>query len=29
MYLMFELFICPLLIEVCVSLFSYWLNNRN
>ncbi|HAZ6045784.1 TPA: type I toxin-antitoxin system Fst family toxin [Enterococcus faecium] len=20
---------CPLLIEVCVSLFSYWLNNRN
>ncbi|HAQ6524526.1 TPA: type I toxin-antitoxin system Fst family toxin [Enterococcus faecium] len=26
---MFELFICPLLIEVCVSLFSYWLNNRN
>ncbi|EML5634985.1 type I toxin-antitoxin system Fst family toxin [Enterococcus faecium] len=26
---MFELFICPLLVEVCVSLFSYWLNNRN
>ncbi|HFP8347698.1 TPA: type I toxin-antitoxin system Fst family toxin [Enterococcus faecium] len=26
---MFELFICPLLIEVCISLFSYWLNNRN
>ncbi|MGY5926752.1 type I toxin-antitoxin system Fst family toxin [Enterococcus faecium] len=26
---MFELFICPLFIEVCVSLFSYWLNNRN
>ncbi|MFI3349902.1 type I toxin-antitoxin system Fst family toxin [Klebsiella pneumoniae] len=26
---MFELFICPLLIAVCVSLFSYWLNNRN
>ncbi|WP_338374126.1 type I toxin-antitoxin system Fst family toxin [Enterococcus faecium] len=26
---MFELFIFPLLIEVCVSLFSYWLNNRN
>ncbi|MEJ4195655.1 type I toxin-antitoxin system Fst family toxin [Enterococcus faecium] len=26
---MFERFICPLLIEVCVSLFSYWLNNRN
>ncbi|HIF1615709.1 TPA: type I toxin-antitoxin system Fst family toxin [Enterococcus faecium] len=26
---MFGLFICPLLIEVCVSLFSYWLNNRN
>ncbi|EOC6319067.1 TPA: type I toxin-antitoxin system Fst family toxin [Enterococcus faecium] len=23
------MFICPLLIEVCVSLFSYWLNNRN
>ncbi|WP_331863273.1 type I toxin-antitoxin system Fst family toxin [Enterococcus faecium] len=19
----------PLLVEVCVSLFSYWLNNRN
>ncbi|HHK0762231.1 TPA: type I toxin-antitoxin system Fst family toxin [Enterococcus hirae] len=26
---MFELFICPLLVGVCVSLFSYWLNNRN
>ncbi|MEB5880262.1 MULTISPECIES: type I toxin-antitoxin system Fst family toxin [Enterococcus] len=26
---MFEQFICPLLVEVCVSLFSYWLNNRN
>ncbi|MFF6097914.1 type I toxin-antitoxin system Fst family toxin [Enterococcus faecium] len=26
---MFEWFICPLLVEVCVSLFSYWLNNRN
>ncbi|HAQ4728573.1 TPA: type I toxin-antitoxin system Fst family toxin [Enterococcus faecium] len=26
---MFELFICPLLEGVCVSLFSYWLNNRN
>ncbi|WP_369292884.1 type I toxin-antitoxin system Fst family toxin, partial [Enterococcus faecium] len=24
---MFERFICPLLVEVCVSLFSYWLNN--
>ncbi|MCZ2286447.1 type I toxin-antitoxin system Fst family toxin, partial [Enterococcus faecium] len=22
-------FICPLLVGVCVSLFSYWLNNRN
>ncbi|MDT6885949.1 type I toxin-antitoxin system Fst family toxin [Enterococcus faecium] len=20
---------CPLLVGVCVSLFSYWLNNRN
>ncbi|HDL0876055.1 TPA: type I toxin-antitoxin system Fst family toxin, partial [Enterococcus faecium] len=26
---MFEQFICPLLVGVCVSLFSYWLNNRN
>ncbi|EMF0421887.1 TPA: type I toxin-antitoxin system Fst family toxin [Enterococcus faecium] len=26
---MFELFICPLLVGVCISLFSYWLNNRN
>ncbi|MDB7385574.1 type I toxin-antitoxin system Fst family toxin [Enterococcus faecium] len=26
---MFELFICPLLVGVYVSLFSYWLNNRN
>ncbi|EMW5844502.1 type I toxin-antitoxin system Fst family toxin [Enterococcus faecium] len=26
---MFKLFICPLLVGVCVSLFSYWLNNRN
>ncbi|HAV0122816.1 TPA: type I toxin-antitoxin system Fst family toxin, partial [Enterococcus faecium] len=25
---MFEQFICPLLVGVCVSLFSYWLNNR-
>ncbi|MBG7887576.1 type I toxin-antitoxin system Fst family toxin [Enterococcus faecium] len=23
------MFICPLLVGVCVSLFSYWLNNRN
>ncbi|WP_447282759.1 type I toxin-antitoxin system Fst family toxin [Enterococcus faecium] len=28
-YLMFELFICPLLVGVCISVFSYWLNNRN
>ncbi|KAB2124172.1 type I toxin-antitoxin system Fst family toxin [Enterococcus faecium] len=26
---MFEQFICSLLVGVCVSLFSYWLNNRN
>ncbi|EGR2523870.1 TPA: type I toxin-antitoxin system Fst family toxin [Enterococcus faecium] len=26
---MFELFICPLLVGVCISVFSYWLNNRN
>ncbi|EQA5464666.1 type I toxin-antitoxin system Fst family toxin [Enterococcus faecium] len=26
---MFEQFICPLLVGVCVSLFSYCLNNRN
>ncbi|EGP5672296.1 type I toxin-antitoxin system Fst family toxin [Enterococcus faecium] len=26
---MFELFICSLLVGVCVSLFSYWLNNQN
>ncbi|MCC9082651.1 type I toxin-antitoxin system Fst family toxin [Enterococcus faecium] len=26
---MFELFIFPLLVGVCISLFSYWLNNLN
>ncbi|WP_438763475.1 type I toxin-antitoxin system Fst family toxin [Enterococcus sp. AZ194] len=26
---MIEWFICPLLVGVLVSLFDYWLNNRN
>ncbi|NKC69047.1 type I toxin-antitoxin system Fst family toxin [Vagococcus fluvialis] len=26
---MIEWFICPLLVGVLISLFEYWLNNRN
>ncbi|WP_416336893.1 type I toxin-antitoxin system Fst family toxin [Enterococcus casseliflavus] len=26
---MLDSFICPLLVEILVSLFSYWLDSRN
>ncbi|AXG40812.1 MULTISPECIES: type I toxin-antitoxin system Fst family toxin [Enterococcus] len=26
---MFDVFVCPLLVGIIVSLFSYWLNNRS